>query len=710
VPKSLLVLGSLVALTGSLSAAAATSPPRSAAEDFATFSPIASLSSVRTSRAAENESPSDLAGQFVFESDRTGDSDIYAVNPDGTGLTPLTINTTGDYAPIPSPDGKYIVFETDGDPAIMSGEGGARRSLSGCSTVREGAWSPDSTRLLCEVGYSEGFAVVDAATGTLTRLNRSGSYGSWSPDGVTVAFIDGERLWVVPAAGGARRRLGNRKIDEGSVPSWSPDSQRISYIGAAGLRYRQDLFTIGVDGSGERRIVPGVNDFSTPAWSPEGSLIAFEKGLPQDIIGVFTVRPDGTDLTRVSVSPGRESSGNPAWSADGGTLVYLRWRYRFGGGTDVFVTTPGAGPGHAVTRPFPAGGANVSPRWAPGPPLSGVEPTPETVTLPPTHRLTFTSPLEELTTDGRHAIPSYDDLGSSQSSNRVLVWDGVAGSVRRTPALCTTNGIVLAGVRLAWTCIDSGNTYIDIQLKTLRLGAGRPTFVTESFADEEGAGMTIGSLVGHGSTIAFTTYHGTRRQPKAWVLLARHGRKCPLNSDLLGAGRPLAVCRRLKGAGGGVTASVDAGRVLTVGKNGLVRIHSTRGRVLRTWRLARGIDNARLRGRALAVQHRLTLDVYDTATGALRQSLPLSPDGGGRSLLLDVQGDLVVYATGGAIHLLRLSDGRDRALDLPGAAPSLDARLERHGLFVSWNQMYSRRPGRMAFVPMGAVIRGFGAS
>jgi hypothetical protein len=71
---------------------------------------------------------------------------------------------------------------------------------------------------------------------------------------------------------------------------------------------------------------------------------------------------------------------------------------------------------------------------------------------------------------------------------------------------------------------------------------------------------------------------------------------------------------------------------------------------------------------------------------------------------LVARGDRVklVYDAG-AIHLLRLSDGRDKALRLPAAAPSLDAHLEPAGLFVSWNKMYDRRPGRLGVVPLRVV-------
>jgi Tol biopolymer transport system component len=668
---------------------------------------VLSISLAGAGSAADLAPKADAGGTIVFTRNLDDETHIYAVNPDGTGLTQLTNTMTGEYAPIPSPDGRLIAFHSDDEvpSKVMNADGSGQRPLTGCSTLRPGAWSPDSSKLVCEVGYEKGLAVADAASGAVTPLAPSGQYPTWSPDGRTIAFIDRERLWAVPAAGGAPRRLGNRKIDEEATPSWSPDSARLAYMGSAGTKFRQDLFTIGADGSGERRLVQRMSDFQTPQWSPEGSLIAFVKELPRDITAVYTVRPDGTGLSRVSVSPGRESSGDPAWSADGASLLYTRWRYRFGGGTDVFVTTPGAGAGRAVTHPFPAGGTNEAPIWMTGPPLTGGEPAPQTITLPLARKLTFSDPLDGLTTDGRRAIP-YLHVDSGSSPKGVLVWDAVGRRTMRTPRLCTT-AVVLAGRRLAWTCAEQGNTYLAIWLETLRLGARRPTFVTETIADEDG-GDTIGSLIGHGGTIAFTSYHGKKETARAWLLLARHGSKCPRNSDLIGSEHPPAVCRRLKGAAGGVTASVDAGRVLTVAPNGRVRLLSTRDRVLRTWKLGRGIVNARLRGRALAVQHGQSLDVYDTATGAKRQTLPLAPDGGSRPFLLDVQRDVVVYATGGAIHLLRPSDGRDVALDLAGAAPSLDARLEPTGLFVTWNQMYSRRPGRMAFVPMRTVLQRFG--
>jgi WD40-like Beta Propeller Repeat len=634
------------------------------------------------------------SGIIVFESNRDGDLDIYTVNPDGTGLTQLTHNEDEDSSPRPSPNGTLIAFDSVGGLTLIEPDGSGRRLLPGCFGLA--AWSPDSTRLVCDA-EGQKLLVADVASGAVRTLAESGRHASWSPDGRTVAFVEAQRLYVIPAEGGEPRRLGLRRVVDWETPSWSPDSRRLAYSVFVGDG--QDLFTVAANGSGNRRLTRAAD---SPQWSPSGSRIAFGKELPHDVHAVYTARTDGTALKRISVSRGGESSTEPAWSADGAALLYTRWRYRESQEMDVFVATLGTGRNRAVTHPFPAGGSNEEPRWMIGPRLSGREPVPQTITLPLARKRTFAQPLRGVATDGSRAIPYI--YSESSHGGRAVVWNATARRTVRTPRLCASSGLVLAGKRLAWLCYDSGNTFFATALETLRLGARRPTFVTENIAYAEEGGDTIGNLVGRGSTIAFTTYHGTQRTPKAWLLLPRphRGRKCPRNSDLHGS-RSRPVCLRLAGAAGGITTSVDAGRVLTVAPSGLVRLLSTRDRVLRSWSLGPGIVNARLRGRTLAVQQRVSLVVYDASTGEKKRTLPLAVNEGLPPYLLDVQGDLAAYATGGAIHLLRLSSGRDAALAIPGAAPWLDARLEPGGLFVTWNQMYHRRRGRLAFVPLRIV-------
>jgi Tol biopolymer transport system component len=652
-------------------------------------------------------------GAVVFTSNRDGGYEIYAVNLDGTGLAQLTRNEKKeDSEPIPSPDGRLIVFYNSRDlPAVMNADGTGTHKLRDCPSFTAWAWSPDSTRLVCG---GSGLLIVDAASGAGTRLTPSGSSASWSPDGQTIAFTDNARLWVVPAVGGTPRRIGRRQPEE-DVTSWSPDSQRLAFASEVGTgrASRLDLFTIAADGTDERRLVQGIAD-SPPRWSPDGPLIAFvRRG------GVYVIRGDGSSLQRIAAGTGGELLSDVAWAGNGGALLYSRQRYRGGDDDDIYLISLADGTSRALTQSFPTGGTNSSAQWRPGPPVSGMPPAPPTLTLPLSRRQTLSDPLEQIAADGRRAVANL--------CPRLIVWNSRTGRTVRTPISCALDQVVLAGKRLAFTTSAGGNTEVSSELAILRLGSRRPITVTETVAPNEGGGDLIGSLVGGDGAIAFTNYHnpgGRREKRQAWLLLARHGSRCPVSPE---EGPPARLCRRLGGAAGGVTAAIDAGRILTVAPGGAARLLSLRGRVLRSLRLGRRIASARFGGRTIAVQRgvcgenvegpaRLTdiaersgctlfpsIDTYDAARGARKRTRPLATDGGPPPWLLDVRGDLVVYRTGGALHLLRLSNGRNVALDLPGAAPPFDAQLVGGGLFVAWNQMHARHPGRLAFVPLRAI-------
>ena len=83
--------------------------------------------------------------------------------------------------------------------------------------------------------------------------------------------------------------------------------------------------------------------------------------------------------------------------------------------------------------------------------------------------------------------------------------------------------------------------------------------------------------------------------------------------------------------------------------------------------------------------------------GPKRRRLPAYP-GLPKPELLSGYGDYVLYWRG-AVHLLRLSDGNDRVLRAIGQAPPVGAQLGRKGLFYEYNQLYTKKPGRIVFVP-----------
>jgi Tol biopolymer transport system component len=87
------------------------------------------------------------------------------------------------------------------------------------------------------------------------------------------------------------------------------------------------LWVVGLDGSGLERITPETVFPNKAAWSPDGSLIVFDamsSGSPFQ--GLWTVRPDGTGLTSLGTRSDEagvvEGFSSPVWSPDG-TLILM---------------------------------------------------------------------------------------------------------------------------------------------------------------------------------------------------------------------------------------------------------------------------------------------------------------------------------------------------------------------------------------------------
>jgi Tol biopolymer transport system component len=171
-----------------------------------------------------------------------------------------------------------------------------------------------------------------------TSVRRLASNGAldggitWSPDGRTLAFAGktpgGNReIYVVNADGSGLRRLTRSRGLEHS-PVWSPDDQRIAYTRT--LREFEDwpseIDLINADGSSAQRLTtPGAP--RSPAWSPDGSRLVFvgDRSPTRPITGdgndgIYVANADGSGLRRLTGNVGKEPG--PAWSPDGSQIAF----------------------------------------------------------------------------------------------------------------------------------------------------------------------------------------------------------------------------------------------------------------------------------------------------------------------------------------------------------------------------------------------------
>src|SRR5438093_3801877 len=188
-------------------------------------------------------------GVIVFESDRTGDAELFTTSATGGNATNRTDSPgSEDLDPAVSPDGSTIAFARKASPKAraelftMKVDGGGRRRLTNTKTLSElqPAWSPDGTHIayVRRTRPAGDFRIyIMSADGTgQTRLSL-GPVGStdagpaWSPDGTRIVFTsdrDGgfPQLYVMDADGKHRNRL---LFDDAAIaahPDWSPDGTR----------------------------------------------------------------------------------------------------------------------------------------------------------------------------------------------------------------------------------------------------------------------------------------------------------------------------------------------------------------------------------------------------------------------------------------------------------------------------------------------------
>jgi dipeptidyl aminopeptidase/acylaminoacyl peptidase len=146
--------------------------------------------------------------------------------------------------------------------------------------------------------------------------------------------------------------LGAASAASGRSQQSSAQSQWILFTAIPGGVGAEQIFRINLSGKGLKQLTKGTYGAAAPTFSPDGKRFAFARlgG------GIFSMNVDGTGLRHLT-NNGRDSS--PAWSPDGTQIAFLRPTVK---GWRVFVMSA-SGAGERRLRMAPAAGR---PSWTPG--------------------------------------------------------------------------------------------------------------------------------------------------------------------------------------------------------------------------------------------------------------------------------------------------------------------------------------------------------
>jgi Tol biopolymer transport system component len=215
-----------------------------------------------------------------------------------------------DVFPLASRDGKWLVF-TD-------------KQYGNSSVVK---MRPDGS------GRQVVFDVNDKGLDPrLVKMGLAGAFQpAWSPDGKWIAFGLGDwfqmravgkaTLMRVTADGKSHEALTDGTVNAG-YPAYSKDGRKIVF-----RVWGEDQLGLRILDLDTRKITVLTTQLdNTPGWSPDGQLIVFTRKVDTVNYDVFTIRPDGTGLKRLTTHGAND--GHAVWTADG-RIAFSSGRYGF---------------------------------------------------------------------------------------------------------------------------------------------------------------------------------------------------------------------------------------------------------------------------------------------------------------------------------------------------------------------------------------------
>ncbi len=230
--------------------------------------------------------------RMVYISVVAGVQQLFVAGVDGRNPKQITHDSYDHEDPAWSHDGKGIAYVSDADGgqviSLMAPDGSGVLPLTPKDVhAIHPNWAPDSGSLVyCTTDdldpprkNAADLYRIDVSTRQITKLTTAGinTYPSLSPDGKHLAFrkiIDelNSEVFVANADGSDAQNLTNDPAYDG-WPAWSPDGTKIAF--ASNRRGNQQIFVMDADGKNLLPVVHKEGRATAPVWAPDGSALYF---------------------------------------------------------------------------------------------------------------------------------------------------------------------------------------------------------------------------------------------------------------------------------------------------------------------------------------------------------------------------------------------------------------------------------------------------
>ncbi len=250
----------------------------------------------------------ELTGKIVSKSNRDGNLEIYIMDANGGHQTRLATLAGQDQSPELSPDGAKVIFTSAAANLwMMNDNGTGLTQITNSGGVNHGSWCSNSriAYALFENSQWDIYAINLDGTNKV-RLTSNGAHETnvdCSADGTRIAFDSGRsglaQIWVMDIANiGGEFLLASE--NQGGSPAWSPDGSKIAYDCVIGGQ--SDICVKNSDGSGSQvNLTDNPGNDNWPSWSPDGNQIAFQS-VRDGALAIFVMNADGSGVQKITTN------------------------------------------------------------------------------------------------------------------------------------------------------------------------------------------------------------------------------------------------------------------------------------------------------------------------------------------------------------------------------------------------------------------------
>ncbi len=286
-----------------------------------------------------------VVGTIDVEKDKR-DSDLWMVSWDGTQTLRLTSGPDSESSPRWSPDGRYLAFlasrGTEDEKKkgsqiwLLDRLGGEAQKLTEIEGgVSDYSWSPDSKKFVFTKGDKDPADEPEKMEGwkrkTAPPIVLDRYHFKQDREGYLKRFYN--HVYVFDIAGKKLEQITTGRFEDSS-PAWSPDGTKIAFVSTRqgpdpDRHQNSDLYVVDAKAGAEPRQLTTYigGDGGRPSWSADGQWIAYYQGdetkyNPYEINKLTIIPAAGGTAKVLTEALDRPVSGQIWWSPDGKTLTF----------------------------------------------------------------------------------------------------------------------------------------------------------------------------------------------------------------------------------------------------------------------------------------------------------------------------------------------------------------------------------------------------